>query len=234
MRTSNIERPTSNFEAENKRVTLVLFNNGLQRRGFTFVELIVGMLVTAIVLCALSVFTFGVGESWQNSDSSQSVFLRQTMAVERLNHILREAQLTESNPTPGSLDNSTTSAACVFWSDANSDGTMQYSELFMLQYVPGTQKLVEWHIPATANNASTTTSSMPSETAFLALPNVVSTPVADHVTACQLYYTPGVNSSSQSLLPSIEAILEFQGSNSASPAVVSTTVALRAPNLNPQ
>jgi Tfp pilus assembly protein PilW len=201
------------------------------RRAFTFVELVIGMLVTSIVLSALAVFTFGVSDNWTQSDSSQSAFLRQTMAVERLRHMLREAQLTETNPTPGSLNNSTTPAACMLWTDANGDGHIQYSELSMLQYIPATQKLVIWSIPATSSNASQTTLSIPSEASFLALPNVASAPLADNIQACQIFCTPG---SSPTLLPSIEVILEIPGSNSSmSSQLLYTTVALRAPNLNP-
>lgn len=203
----------------------------VRHRGFTFVELVIGMVVTTIVLCALGMFTFGVGENWTQSDSAQSAFLQETMAVERLSHMIREAQLAETNPTIGSMDNSAPPATCMIWTDSNLDGHIQYCELAVLQYIPATQKVVEWAIPATASNALSTTTSFMSDATFLALPNVASTTIADNVLACRFFSIPGVNPTQ---LPSLEVVLKIQSNNPAvASQVVYTTVALRAPNLSP-
>jgi len=94
---------------------------------------------------------------------------------------------------------------------------------------------VEWTIPATATDANFITPSIPSEAVFANLPNVTSTPIANNVRACQMFAIPCVNTATQMQRPSLEVILQISGGNpSVPPQVVYTTVALRAPNPNPQ
>jgi len=44
----------------------------MRRRGFTLVELIIGMVVTAMVMLALSVVTFAVANGWQSAEAADN------------------------------------------------------------------------------------------------------------------------------------------------------------------
>ena len=198
-----------------------------RHHGFTFVELMIGIIVTSIVLCALSVFTFGVSQSWTQSESTQSVSLTGTMTVERLNQFVRSAQMIEPNPTPGSLDNSTSPATCMLWTDSNVDGKIEYSELAVFQYQSATDSIVEYTTTATTYCAT-----LPSDTAFLSSPNIIATTVANHVTACQFF---AINAASTTQHPSLEMVFKIASSSSAIPdQMVYNTATLRAPNGSPQ
>ena len=208
-------------------------------KGFTLVELMTGLMITAMVLCSLAVFSFGVSQSWMQSDSSQSTFLRQTLTVERLNHIVRQAQALEPNPTQGSLNDTIPSAACVLWTDTNNDGIIQYSELSMLQYLPTSHTLVQWYIPSSSGVATsiyTPSAGAPlmSQTSFMAM-GPASLTLADNMDGCQFFSVPGVNTTSQMRRPSLEAVFKLDNGNTlVGPQVIYTSVALRAPILAEQ
>jgi hypothetical protein len=196
------------------------------RRGFTFVELLLGMIVTTIVLGALAVFTFAVSENWRTSDSAQSAFLAGSMGVDRLNQLVRSAQAIDSNPTNGSLTNATAPAACMLWTDANADTLIEYSEMTLLKFDQANQRLVAYAIPSTAANATTQTATLMTAASFLALPNVVATPIVHDVSACQIF---SINAGSASPRPSLEIILQMKTSNGSSQTLVYTTATLRGP-----
>lgn len=189
-------------------------------------ELMIGIIVTSIVLCALAVFIFGVGENWEASDSAQSAFLAASMGVDRLNFIVRSAQMIDANPTPGSLDNSSSPAACMMWTDVNLDGAIQYSEMTLLEYDSAQHLLAQYVIPATANNATTQVSAIMNAASFIALPNIVRIPVVHDVTACEIH---SINATRTSIRPSLEFVLELATGSSSSKTLVYATSALRAP-----
>jgi len=66
-----------------------------------------------------------------------------------------------------------------------------------------------------------------SPASFLALPNVVETPLVHDVTACQIF---ALNAGSASPRPSLEFVLQMQTSNGSSKTLVYTTATLRAPS----
>jgi Tfp pilus assembly protein FimT len=199
------------------------------RSGFTFVELMLGIVVTAIVLCALAVFTFGVGENWEQSDSAQSAFLAGSAGVNRLDTLTRNAQGIDPSPTNGSLDNSTSPASCMFWTDNYlSDGHIQYCEMTLLQYDQANQRLVKYTLPQNASNAGTQSSSLMPAASFKALPNVVETAVVHDVAACQIFT---VNAGSISPRPSVEFILQMKTASGSSGTLIYTTATARSPEI---
>jgi prepilin-type N-terminal cleavage/methylation domain-containing protein len=223
------------------------------RRGFTFVELMIGIVVTALVLVALSTFLFAVGQNWEDSDTAQSAFLAACSGADRLNQLVRSAQEIGPNPTSGSLDNSTPPAACVLWTDTNGNGVIEYDELTLLEYDPSSQSLVAFSIPTTATNAATQPGSLPSVASFQALPNmtqsassltgsayvsltnILKTPVIHSVTACQIFAIPP-NAATHPSNASLEVILQMaNGSSQTFEAanVVYLTSTVRAPLATP-
>jgi prepilin-type N-terminal cleavage/methylation domain-containing protein len=204
------------------------FNSHRRRRGFTFVELMVGIVVTSMVLCALSVFVFGVGENWQNSDTAQSAFLAGSMGVDRLTRLVRSAQMLDPSPTQGSLDNSTAPATCMLWTDNyEADGSIEYCEMTCLQYDQANQRVVAYSIPQTASNAATQTASLMSAASFRALPNVVETPLIHDVSACQFF---SIAPTSTTLRPSLEIVLQMTTGDGSSKTLIYETATLRAPS----
>jgi hypothetical protein len=118
----------------------------------TFVELCCGMVVTAMVLGALSGLWFAVGEAWRSSASSQAVASTTNQASLRLESAFRQARFVIKSE-PGSLDNSTTPAWAFVWrgdfwnrpaqtatpadyATPAADGAIQIAELGLLQFDP--------------------------------------------------------------------------------------------------
>lgn len=199
----------------------------LRPPAFTFVELMIAIVVTSTVMLAVATFVYGVGENWQQSDNSQSAFLAASGGVDRLNVMIRQAQRVDTNPSHGTLDNSGSPAACMLWTDNYiADGLLQYSEMTLLKYDAAKQTLSQFTIPTTASNAATQTGSLLTASSFAALPNVVETPLIHDVTACQIYT---INASSTTPRPSVEVILQMATSNGSSKTLVYTTASIRAP-----
>jgi prepilin-type N-terminal cleavage/methylation domain-containing protein len=143
------------------------------RRGFTFIELMMGIVVTAIVLAALSVFVFGVADGWTNAESAQSIFLSGNMAIDRIDRALREAT---SVACPAPTD-------CLFWHDDNGDGVMQLSEISLLEY-DGSAAIGRYDIASTNSYAGTVLSSLPTP-ATLKNYGAIATPLAHNISGCQ-------------------------------------------------
>jgi hypothetical protein len=124
----------------------------------TFVELCCGMVVTAMVLGALSALWFAVGEAWRSSSTSQAVASTGSQASLRLESAFRQARYVIKYE-PGSLDNSTTTPAWAFvwrgdfwnrpaqtatpadYATPLADGAIQVAELGLLQFDPAAAKV---------------------------------------------------------------------------------------------
>jgi hypothetical protein len=96
-------------------------------RGFTLVELCLGLVVTAMVMSAVAALALAVSNCWKFSDALQSGLLTGNQALVRLQRHLHDAKRTGySTNNPPTL---------VYWqADANGDGLMQLSELAMIAY----------------------------------------------------------------------------------------------------
>ena len=128
-----------------------------RRHGMTFVELCCGMVVTAMVLGALSALWFAVGEVWRSSSTSQAVASTGNQASLRLESAFRQARFVIKSES-GSLDNSTTPAWAFVWrgdfwnrpaqtatpadyATPVADGAVQLAELGLLQFDPASGKV---------------------------------------------------------------------------------------------
>ena len=63
----------------------------MARRGFTLIELLIGMIVTTMVLTALSVVTFAVATTWQAAESADAASVTGTQVQSRMTQWFRPA-----------------------------------------------------------------------------------------------------------------------------------------------
>ena len=178
-----------------------------------------GIVVTSIVLCALSVFTLGVSDQWMESGSGQSMFLSGTMAVDRLNHLVRGALMMDPNAT---------ATQCMLWlTDTNADGKIQFGEQALLSYDSVDQELLEYTAPASDTVTNSPSSTLSTPNTFLAAANLSTKVLAHNVTACR--FMPLVGGGS--VRSSLEVTLTFTSGTIApvTSATIYTTVTLRTP-----
>lgn len=114
--------------------------HGAWRRpgGFTFVELMMGMVVTCLVMGALAAFTMAMGQSWNGAQSPQTVQLTGAVLSVRLADVLRNS-LAIGVVWPGSMDSASAQTAGVtLWlgDDLTVDGKIQWGEIGWLEYDP--------------------------------------------------------------------------------------------------
>jgi Tfp pilus assembly protein PilV len=99
-----------------------------RRRGFTLIELCLGLLVVAMIMSALAAFALAVSNCWKYSDASEASAISGNQAVIRLQRRLHDAKRV------GYCRNAP-QAALVYWAaDADGDGKMQFSELAMIRF----------------------------------------------------------------------------------------------------
>jgi type II secretory pathway pseudopilin PulG len=106
-----------------------------QRRGFTLVELMLGLLVTSLVMAALSLLLAAVGQGWKQSEATQEGATMTSQVHLRIQKCLKSAALI-GVIRPGSIDNmAPQSAAMLIWkNDANRDWKIQFSEMALIEY----------------------------------------------------------------------------------------------------
>jgi prepilin-type N-terminal cleavage/methylation domain-containing protein len=115
-----------------------------RRSAFTLIELLIGMVITSIVLLALSGVTLSVAQGWSASDGTQALQIQSAQIYARLRHYLSSAKYI-TQVTPGSLNGSAAGGCVCFWAyDGGSypaDGLPQAGEMAMIQHDPTTQTL---------------------------------------------------------------------------------------------
>ena len=72
----------------------------LHHRGFTFVELCLGLVITALVMSAMAAFSLAMASAWKSAEKTQSLTLRGHHAVLRIE---KEAQRTSTFETNRNL-----------------------------------------------------------------------------------------------------------------------------------
>jgi type II secretory pathway pseudopilin PulG len=119
----------------------------MRRRGFTLVELIIGMVMTVMVLSALAAVATAVSMGWQNADSADSAFVTGSQVQTRLVQWLRPA-ITLGAVQKGTLNSSTSPAMLFFWkgdlqdaSNPTGDGKIEFNEIGLLSYDSASKEL---------------------------------------------------------------------------------------------
>jgi prepilin-type N-terminal cleavage/methylation domain-containing protein len=105
------------------------------RRGFTLMELVFGVLILSLIAGAVAGLTRAVAMDWEQSEQTQTVDLRASLIAARLESMLRQAKYI-GLVRPGSLDGSASKpAAVMLWlNDSDGSGTMTFPELGLLQH----------------------------------------------------------------------------------------------------
>jgi hypothetical protein len=113
----------------------------------TIVELSIGMVITTLVMGAVSALWFGVCRTWQRGDGAQNVALTSGQATARLEATFRAAKYVFQIAN-GSVDGVTTpAAAAFFWkgdnwpATANADQAVQIAELALVEHDPAAKRL---------------------------------------------------------------------------------------------
>src|SRR3954469_25756060 len=111
--------------------------------AFTFVELMLGLVVTTLVVAALSAMMTAVGRGWTASDAVKSNSNFTTQSLTRLKQALRAAKQI-GRVRYGSLDGLAAQPACaMLWrGDFAPDGVtidakVQFSELGLIEHYVG-------------------------------------------------------------------------------------------------
>lgn len=127
-----------------------------RRPGMTLVELCIGIVVTSLVIGALSALWFAVAETWTRSSSSQHVALTGSQAVARLEATLRQAKYI-CYWAPGSAANAP--ACALVWRTDSwngvADGAVELGELAVVEHDPVAKKIYLYQaIPFNTMDAS--------------------------------------------------------------------------------
>src|SRR4051794_4614443 len=106
-------------------------------RGFTFIELSIGLVITAMVALAAASFAIAMSTAWQRSTTAEASMLSGHQITTRIQQILRSVRYLGACRL-GSLSTSggTTEAAILIWraDDVTVDGKVQTSEMQLLRY----------------------------------------------------------------------------------------------------
>lgn len=216
----------------------------LTRRAFTLVELMIGMIITAMILGAVSALSLAMSTSWKSADGSQALCLSSHQATMRVQSRVRSCRYL-GFLRAGSIDgNITPGAGVLYWkSDVNGDGLIQMGEAAWIEHDPPSKKLLLYEvIPTSSMNptqksyaglpvsyATLCSSSFPDQFKLLSLLNMlkVTTLTQDLIGAKFAARIPLTSEA-----PSLEMTLSFQRSGRRETTYATT--ALRAPSNRPQ
>jgi Tfp pilus assembly protein PilW len=105
------------------------------RAGLTFVELMIGLVITSMVAAAVGAVMVSTGQGWTASQTSQQNSALTSQSILRIQKILRSAKQIGTTRTGSISSNPAQTAAVMLWKgDVNSDGKIQFSELAMIEH----------------------------------------------------------------------------------------------------
>jgi prepilin-type N-terminal cleavage/methylation domain-containing protein len=119
----------------------------MRRKGFTLLELLIGMVITALVLTALATVTYAVSVNWRTAESVESSYMAGTQINARFSQWFRSAASLGAVET-GSMTPTAATAAVFFWkgdttsgSYPNGDGKIQFNEIALLEHDQASQEV---------------------------------------------------------------------------------------------
>jgi prepilin-type N-terminal cleavage/methylation domain-containing protein len=202
-------------------------------RGFTFVELSVGLVVVALVLTALAAFSLATAEAWKQGSTSNpvgngqtvaSVAVMSNLATTRINHELQDTLCT-GGYFPGTLTSSSGQQASllVWWTDGGNK-SVDPSEVELIEYDATQHAVLRYRPGATPASCDYTTFSNNSFIATFKAAAATPIPIARNIDGMQIFVnTP----SSSTQLPVVEYRLYFKRDGHSQVAYGS--VCLRSP-----
>jgi type II secretory pathway pseudopilin PulG len=159
--------------------------------GFTLIELLIGMIITTMVLTALSVVAFAVSTSWQQAEAANGASVTGTQVQTRITQWFRPS-CNLGALQAGSLTSTLSPASLFFWmgdlTDATyptGDGKIEFNEIGLLRYDSASQELrlyqaTDWSTWSTS--AKNTANGIAGTTYMNTVANM-----ADFMTACPNY-----------------------------------------------
>jgi type II secretory pathway pseudopilin PulG len=200
----------------------------MSQRGFTFVELCLGLVMTSLIAGAIASFMVSVSRCWNESEELQTAAIRANQFTERLAGKLRGAKRIGY----WNAGNSGTSACLTYWCDTNNDEVMQQSELGAINYEPTTHT-IDSHVPVVPpGDPDTTWTSADFSAASAATTLVASSkakPLVRNVGSAELAVS---NATSDRVAPTVSWVLNLTEADSSVVTRVCAT-SLRAPATPP-
>jgi hypothetical protein len=193
--------------------------NILARRGFTFVELCIGLVVTALVLSALAAFSLATAEAWKQGSTMNAVGGGENVAAIPLIANVVSARLDNEITTAigvggyfaGNLTDPTAQqSSLLLWKTNDSSNTIAPNEVELLEFDSTNHEI--WKYTSTQTTPTINYSGFTSTwiATFKGMASKV--PLAKNVDGMQIYVdTP--NSASQ--LPLVEYRLYFSRGGNA-------------------
>jgi prepilin-type N-terminal cleavage/methylation domain-containing protein len=212
-------------------------------RAFTLIELMIGLVITAMVMAAMAAVMTSVAEGWQAGSVSQSTQMQANQIYTRVQKILSGAKYVIL-PTNGSSGSS-----IIFWANDNliADSTVEAGEIGLITWDSTTQSLYLYEAPSNLTGGqlaaaetqldwsslqTLTPATVESWTYMqqtpLGGPGTTGNANALQVTSANFYVT-GLTSANQ--LPIVEFSLGFSKNGQAVTLYSSTT--LRGPSTQP-
>jgi len=217
----------------------------MRRAGLTFVELMIGLVITSMVAAAVGAVMMSVGQGWTASEAVQQNSTLTSQGVLRVQKVLRCAKQIGTTRVGSISSHPTQAAAVMLWKgDVNSDGKIQFSELAMIEHHydssnPDNCTLLYWDVsfPSGWTNAAkqSADSTMADDCiydanvieTFKGMSNVRSTVEATNVVNAQFKKTD----SSSKIRPTFEYALKFDRAGVTT--VKYGTTSLRTPTTIP-
>lgn len=101
-----------------------------------------GLVVTSLVMGALATFSLAMSSAWKSAGQAQTLTMIGSHVAARIQNEIKNAKLIGAC-RPGSCDGSALGAAIMIWkSDANSNGTIEGSEVEMIYHDIANNQLV--------------------------------------------------------------------------------------------
>ena len=216
----------------------------LSGRAFTLMELVMGMIITGLVMVAVSALLSAVAHGWTQTTATQSSSNHKVQVHARVQSILKGAKQLGA-VRPGSLSGYAIPAAVMMWAgDYNGDDRVQFSELALLMHDGGTGSpdgyLAFYEVvypsawTAAQKEAADSVTLSKDEIykdsnidTFRLLANVRQTILATEVVGATFTLTDGADVTR----PSLDYVLKFQ--KAGSPQTEYGTVAVRTPTTLP-
>jgi type II secretory pathway pseudopilin PulG len=153
------------------RATRTTSSRDTRRRGFTLVELTLGLIVTAMVSGAVGAFLLAVTRCWDDTANVQSGAVRASQFRTRLAQRIQDAKCIgywRNGGGGGAKAVSPANVAFIFWQgDTNSDGQMQASELGVVAFNPADQTIDLYTLAAGAPDTICTASDLKNSSAIV-------------------------------------------------------------------